>query len=101
MICWTVKGQRLRAVVATASTLLEKLKHIKEIKIGLMTALLTFEGRNHNSDGYMLDLKSAADAACTVRNSIVVATSMAARDGGSLAAMETMAKAADSAVIAS
>ena len=69
----------------------------KKTKIGLMTALRTFKGRSHTLDEYMEDLKSAADAACTVRNGIA---EMAARGGGNLAAMETMAKAAD-AVIAS
>ena len=46
--------------------LLEELKHIKETKIGIVTALCTFEGRSHKLDEYMEDLKSAADAACTV-----------------------------------
>ena len=55
----------------------------------------------HTPDEYMEDLNMAADVAFTTRNEIV---EMAARGGGGenlVVRMETMAKAADNAVIAS
>ena len=81
----------------------EKLRYILTTKIGLQNALCKFEGRSHTPDKYMDDLKMAAEVATTTRTEIIE-TMAAARVqvGGNLAIrMETMAKVADNAVIAS
>ena len=81
----------------------EKLRYILTTKIGLQNALCKFEGRSHTPDKYMEDLKMAAEVATTTRTEIIE-TMAAARVqvGGNLAIrMETMAKVADNAVIAS
>ena len=77
--------------------LLEELKHIKQNQDWPHEGAVHIQ-RTQPHFQYMEDLKSAADAACTVRKGIV---ETAARGGGNLAAMERMAKAADAAVISS
>ena len=82
----------------------EELRYILTTKIGLQNALCKFEGRSHTPDKYMEDLKMAAEVASATRNEIIEMA--AARGvvgvGGNLAIrMETMAKVADNAVIAS
>ena len=123
MLNEVVKGRYLRAFVAEGVTkaeaayfnmcnkrrlkglmLDEELRYILTTKIGLQSVLCKSEGRSHTADKYAEDLKMAAEVAITTRNDIV---EMAARGGGGGGGgnfevrMETMAKVADNAVIAS
>ena len=65
-----------------------------------------FEGRSHTPNKYGEDLnflKMAAEVACTTRNEIVEMAACGGGGGGGnlVVRMETMAKVADNAVIAS